>query len=135
MSKYSSFADLWAEVENDDSYWTEKNILNFTTNLYQLMKYRKVTKKELAERLGTSQAYITKIFRGNANFTLASMTKLVQALDAKLDVHVVPKEEHVQQWFKVLKIEPDEPVSLKNWGTNLVTEKCQYDEGMEVCAG
>ncbi len=135
MSKYSSFADLWAEVENDDAYWTEKNILDFTTNLYQLMKHRKVSKKELAERLGTSQAYITKIFRGNANFTLASMTKLVQALDAKLDVHVVPKEEHVQQWFKVLKSKSREPVSPQKWGKNLVTERYHYDDEIEVCAG
>ncbi len=96
MSKYSSFADLWTAAENDDAYWTEKNILDFTTKLYQLMKHRKVTKKELAQRLGTSQAYITKIFRGNANFTLASMTKLVLALDGKIEVQVVPKEEQVQ---------------------------------------
>ncbi len=134
MSKYSSFADLWAAAENDDAYWTEKNILDFTTKLYQLMKHRKVTKKELAQRLGTSQAYITKIFRGNANFTLASMTKLVLALDGKIDVQVVPKEEQVQQWFKVLKTSA-EPDSSQDWRRSVVAETYHYDNELEGCVG
>ncbi len=134
MSKYSSFADLWVAAENDDAYWTEKNILDFTTKLYQLMKYRKVTKKELAQRLGTSQAYITKIFRGNANFTLASMTKLVQALDGKIDVQVVPKEEQVQQWFKVLKTEA-KPDQLQDWRRGVVAETYHSDNELEGCVG
>ncbi|MDD2388988.1 MAG: helix-turn-helix transcriptional regulator [Desulfobacterales bacterium] len=115
MKEHQSFAGLWAEVEKDDAFWTEKNILDFTTKLFQLMEHRKISKSELAERLGTSQAYVTKIFRGDANFTLSSMTKFVRALDAKLEIQIVPKEEHVMQWFKVLKNSTqDMPTILKN---------------------
>lgn len=103
MTEHQSFADLWDELENDYVFRTEKNILDFTIRLSQLMKDRGVTKKELAERLDTSQAYITKVLRGNTNFTMASMTKLVQALDAKLDIQIVPKEEKVESWFKALR--------------------------------
>lgn len=99
------------------------------------MKYREVTKKELAQRLGTSQAYITKIFRGNANFTLASMTKLVQALDGKINVQVLPKEEQVQQWFKVLKPAAAESALVKDWSKSVVVETCHVDNGLEVCVG
>lgn len=124
MTKHQSFADLWAEVENDDGFWTEKNILDFTTELFHLMEHRGISKKELAERLGTSQAYITKIFRGNANFTLASMTKLVRALDAKLDIQIVPKEEHVKQWFKVLKTGGKGKLApSKSWHLKPIVEK------------
>lgn len=137
MTKHQSFADLWAEVENDDAFWTEKNILDFTTKLFQLMEHRRISKKKLAERLGTSQAYITKIFRGNANFTLASMTKFVQSLDAKLDIQIVPKEEHVKQWFKVLETSQQEKSTLiKNWQFETVVENnCIPENEMEAYAG
>ena len=103
MTKHESVADLWAEAEKDEVFWTEKNKLDFAIKLFHTMKRRRIAKKELAERLGTSQAYITKVFRGDANFTLASMTKLVQAVDARLAIQIVPKEENVKQWFRVLE--------------------------------
>lgn len=103
MTKHESFADLWAEVQNDEVFWVEKNKLDFAVKLLHSMERRGISKKELAERLGTSQAYITKVFRGNVNFTLTSMTKLVQALDSKLSIQIVPKEENVKRWFKVIE--------------------------------
>lgn len=132
MAEHQSFADLWTELENDNVFWTEKNILDFITKLSHLMGKRGVSKKELAERLETSQAYITKVFRGNANFTMASMTKFVQALDAKLDIQIVPKEEKVERWFKALKndqqVESDPmkiaPEITRSWGSG--------EEEMEV---
>jgi transcriptional regulator with XRE-family HTH domain len=137
MTDYKSFKDIWAEMENDDVFLTEKNILDFTSKLYRLMGQQGVSKTQLAERLGTSPAYVTKIFRGNANFTLASMTKLVRALDAKLDIQIVPKEEHVQQWFKLLKSESKTiPWQSKNWPSrSLDSEKAFLsEEKMEAAA-
>jgi transcriptional regulator with XRE-family HTH domain len=136
MTKYQSFADIWAEVENDDTFWTEKNILDFTTKLFNLMEHRNISKKEWAERLGTSQAYITKIFRGNANFTMASMTKFAQSLDAKLEIQVVPKEEHVTQWFKVLKnSDQPKPTIMKNWQFETISvNNIDSDNELEACA-
>jgi len=136
MTKYQSFTDVWAEVENDNTFWTEKNILDFTTKLFNLMEHRNISKKEWAKRLGTSQAYITKIFRGNANFTMASMTKFVQSLDAKLEIQVVPKEENVTQWFKVLKnSDQPKPTIMKNWQFETVSGyNTDSDNELEACA-
>ena len=101
-TKYNSFSDLWKEIENDEKYLIEKNILDFTLQLQQLMEKRGVSKKELSERYGSSQAYITKVMRGNANFTLETMTKLVNAVEGKLTIHVTGKEEKCQKWFRVI---------------------------------
>jgi len=101
-TKYNSFSDLWNEIENDEKYLIEKNILDFTLQLQQLMEKRGVSKKELSERYGSSQAYITKVMRGNANFTLETMTKLVNAVEGKLTIHVTGKEEKCQKWFCVI---------------------------------
>lgn len=100
MKEYNSFSDLWADLENDQEYLTEKNILKFTLQLHQFMEQRGISKKELAEQIGSSQAYITKVFKGNANFTIATMTKLVHAMGGRLTFHVTGKEEKNPTWFR-----------------------------------
>jgi transcriptional regulator with XRE-family HTH domain len=100
MKEYNSFADLWTDLESTEQFQEEKSILEFSLQLHQLMESRGITKKDLAESMGVSQAYITKVFRGNANFTIASMIKLVNAVNGKLTIHVTGKEEHNQKWFR-----------------------------------
>lgn len=100
MKEYNSFSSLWADLENDQEYLTEKNILEFTLQLHQFMEHRGISKKELAELIGSSQAYITKVFKGNANFTIATMTKLVHAIGGKITFHVTGQEEKNQTWFR-----------------------------------
>ena len=100
--KYNSFSELFAEAEKKDSYWSKQAALDFTSELYQLMKQRGITKKELAQKLGTSQAYITKVFKGDANFTIESMVRLTRALKGKLSLHVTPQEEKTVNWYRVL---------------------------------
>ncbi len=102
MKDYKSFSDLWADLEGTEQFQEEKSILEFSLQLHQLMKFRGITKKDLAESIGVSQAYITKVFRGNANFTIASMIKLVNAVNGKLTIHVTGKEEHNQRWFRAI---------------------------------
>ncbi len=102
MKEYNSYSDLWADLENTEQFQKEKSILEFSLQLHQLMESRGITKKDLAESMGVSQAYITKAFRGNANFTIASMVKLVNAVNGKLTIHVTGKEEHNQRWFRAI---------------------------------
>jgi transcriptional regulator with XRE-family HTH domain len=102
MKDYKSFSDLWTDLESSEQFQEEKSILEFSLQLHQLMEFRGITKKDLAESMGVSQAYITKVFKGNANFTIASMIKLVNAVNGKLTIHVTGKEEHNQRWFRVI---------------------------------
>ena len=85
------FADLFAEVQKSLDFWVEGAILGFTEEVCRLMEEQSVNRAILAERLGTSQAYVTQILRGDANFTLKSMTKLAMALDSELRVHLAPR--------------------------------------------
>ncbi|MCF8056079.1 MAG: helix-turn-helix domain-containing protein [Desulfocapsa sp.] len=102
-NNYNSFKELWDNIEDDEQYLIEKNILDFTLQLHQLMEKRGVNKTELASLYGSSQAYITKIMKGNANFTLETMTKLVNVIDGKLTIHITGKEEKNQKWFRVIE--------------------------------
>jgi len=78
------------------AYWIEHAVLDFTYSLEQRMRSHDVNRAELARRLGTSQAYITKILSGNANFTIKSMVSLCRALDATIHIEIVPTESEQQ---------------------------------------
>lgn len=85
-----SFASLFDSLRETDEYWTERAIHEFTEELARWMKIRQLTQVEFARRVGTSQPYITKVLRGNANFTLASMVKLARSLGVEFRSHLAP---------------------------------------------
>jgi len=87
-----SFKQHFEAAERRPEYWEEGAILDFTEALYDAMQRQGVTRAELARRLGTSQAYITRVLSGNANFTLKTMAKLAHALGMQLDVGLSPQE-------------------------------------------
>ena len=72
-------------------YWTETAITDFTEELCRRMDEQGVSRTELARRIDSSQAYVTKLLRGNVNFTLSTMTKLARALDTVVRVHLAPE--------------------------------------------
>jgi transcriptional regulator with XRE-family HTH domain len=72
------------------AYQAEGASIRFTEDLVALMKSRGLTRTALAEKMGTSPAYITKILRGDTNFTLDSMVRIAQALDCEITVGLRP---------------------------------------------
>lgn len=100
-----SFKDMLANARQRDSYWVEKAKLQFSLELNRLFTQSGMTQKALAEKLNTSPAYITKIFRGDANFTIETMVKLTRAVDGELQIHIAPKQAKTH-WFDVLKSQP-----------------------------
>ena len=49
-----------------------------------------LTQKEFADRLGKSQALVSKWENADCNFTLKSLVEIAQKLDMKLDVRLLP---------------------------------------------
>jgi|LGVF01.1.fsa_nt_gb transcriptional regulator with XRE-family HTH domain len=124
MTKYNSFKDLFADLKKDDSFWTQKAIVEFSVELTRLMDKRGITKKEFAKKINSSQAYVTKVFRGNANFTIETMVKLARALDGNISLHITPKEEKTPNWYRAIdgKLKQPTRVPTVNWGARLASE-------------
>jgi transcriptional regulator with XRE-family HTH domain len=76
------------------------------------MEEQKVSRAELARRLGTSRAYVTKLLGGNANFTLQTMTKVAMALEATVHVHVADQKA-VTRWIDQVPA-PEENVAIED---------------------
>lgn len=88
--KPRSFADLYQEAEQAEEFWVAGAILELTEEVVRRMEEQGVSRSELARRLGTSPAYVTKLLRGNANLTLATMVRLARALESELHCHLTP---------------------------------------------
>ena len=82
--------EIYAWAEQSDDYWLESAKLAFTEEVVKLMDKRKITRRDLASRIGRTPAYITKILRGNNNFTLETMVTLSRALGMSLSLHLEP---------------------------------------------
>jgi transcriptional regulator with XRE-family HTH domain len=80
-----------AEFDNDPDYWAEGLKLDFAEEVGRLMEEQNVSRAELARRLGTSPAYVTKILRWTANLTLASMSKIALAFGSRVYLSLAPK--------------------------------------------
>ena len=72
------------------SYRAEGVSIRFTEELVGRMKASGLTRSALAARIGSSPAYITKILRGDTNFTLDSMVKIAEALGCELSIGLQP---------------------------------------------
>lgn len=107
MSKYS---EKIKSLRQSPSYWANLVGMEFTDGLYRLMEEQQVSQAQLAQRLGTSEAYVSKALRGNANFTLKTMIKLARALNAVLHVHVA--EEGVVVRWQTESEDPERIVQL-----------------------
>jgi transcriptional regulator with XRE-family HTH domain len=86
--KPRSFSELFRDAERHQDYWIAGAILEFTESVVREMARQGLTRTALADRLGTTPAYVTKILRGRVNFTLATMVRLSDALGADLHVRL-----------------------------------------------
>jgi transcriptional regulator with XRE-family HTH domain len=87
-----SFAALFEAAERHDEYWTERAIIEFTEELSRWMEARGISQAELAAAIGASQPYVSKVLKGNVNFTLATLTKLARAVGAMVHIQLAPLE-------------------------------------------
>jgi len=98
--------NLRSFVENakkEDFYWVEKLKLDFALELDRRRRALDMTGTEFAKELGVSRAYVSKVFRGDANLTIESMVKIARAAGARVSLSMVdenlPERQHRSQWW------------------------------------
>ncbi len=99
---------------------------------------RKLKKKDLALKIGTSKSYITQLFRGNKSINTQAMAKFEEALDMTFQIEAVLNErktefigekfslgdltntrpsEHCGTWYFCYNKRPQQPDILNNLKT------------------
>lgn len=87
---------------------------DIVVRIYQLLRQKGWTQKDLAEKLDKTQSEISKWLKGEHNFTLKSIAKLEAELDA--EIIYVPKKDsfHVQHGGNLKLVAPKaEPISTR----------------------
>lgn len=87
---------------------------DIVVRVYQILREKGLTQKELADQMGKSQSEISKWLSGDHNFTLRSLAKLEAELNA--EIIYVPKRDsfHVQRGGRVqASTAKAEPISGK----------------------
>lgn len=89
MGKYGH---LIKRVVGGVDYWTQAAMRRFVLEIDRRMRDQSMSRALLAEKLSTSPAYVTKVMRGDVNFTLETMTKLALAVGGRLQIEIVDGE-------------------------------------------
>lgn len=87
------FSAIFERLEKSEEYELDALKVELCEQIYLIMEQEDIAKAELARRLKTSRAYITKLLQGSANFTLESLVKVARALDCNVSVTLRPKTE------------------------------------------
>jgi transcriptional regulator with XRE-family HTH domain len=85
------FDRLIDKYKEDREFRLEGLILDFTEKIVSKMEEMKITRAELAKRLGVSKAFISKLLNGNPNLTIKSMMSIADALGCDLSLDICPK--------------------------------------------
>lgn len=99
-----SFRSLIEKAKQGDYYWSSKLSMSFAMDIHRLMQQRGLSNVDLAQRIGVSQAYISKVLRGDANFTVQTMAKLASAVGARIHIQVA---DHQQDILWIGKVRAD----------------------------
>lgn len=78
-----SFQKGLAQARKRLAYHEEGLFLDVAARVIDAMENRRITRSELARRMGVNPAYITKILRGHANLSLESLAKVAFAMGLK----------------------------------------------------
>jgi transcriptional regulator with XRE-family HTH domain len=83
----------WFQDELDNAaaspgFMLEGLLWDFKERVATLLEERGLTRTELAERMGVSPAYVTKVLRGNRNVSLHTICKFAAALGQTAELRV-----------------------------------------------
>lgn len=101
--KLSKALKAFAErAKESDTYWIERAKLDFAQRLEEQRIRAGMTYAAIAEKLGTSAAYVSKVFRGDANLTIESMVKLARSTDSEVSIQIVNEKFDAQRWANTI---------------------------------
>jgi transcriptional regulator with XRE-family HTH domain len=94
IDRYKKLADKY---KNDPEYLLEGLMIDVTEQIVREMENNNISRTQLAQKLGCSNAYITKLLSGTGNLTLKKLLEISAALDCTLDLAFVPKKQIEKQ--------------------------------------
>lgn len=96
-------------LRDTEGYYVEEVKNDFAVLVDKALERLQINRAELAKRLGKSPAYVSKVLRGDANLTIASMVKISRAIGYKVEIDFRPKNK--QRDWSVFKADARRPTA------------------------
>ncbi len=103
MKMSKALSKFFEEAKATDSYWVEDAKLQFAISLEAQRRASKMSYAAIAKKIGSSAAYITKVFRGDTNMTIETMVKLARSTGGRLELSVVDAVLQTTDWSKQVR--------------------------------
>lgn len=84
-----------AEVSNRKALWAAVRRAEPIQQVRRLMRKKEILNKDLAERLGVSEAAVSRLLRGNQNIQIDTLFMLADALEETLSISIGNDEDSV----------------------------------------
>jgi transcriptional regulator with XRE-family HTH domain len=127
----STFKKLLERAKTRDPFWVETAILEITEEIVARMEADGVSRTELAKRLGKKPSFVTKILRGDNNFTLETLVKVARRLNCRFLTHL-QCDGVTTEWIDFLHTKPAISVSQPSepllWSENYVSKTASGSE-------
>ncbi len=97
-----------ASQTRSSAYFEEKLLLDVSDKLISEMDRQKISRRELADRLDVSPAYITKVLRGHANLTIESLAKIAYSLGMRWEPEMIELDANVIGSYKMVETKKED---------------------------
>jgi len=91
MNRNVRFEDWAAEQMKDPEFREAYEALEPAYQIARLRILRGLTQQQLAEKVGTKQPSIARLESGRSTPTLDFLRRVAQALDARVEIRIVPR--------------------------------------------
>ncbi|MDP8242475.1 MAG: helix-turn-helix transcriptional regulator [Candidatus Hinthialibacter antarcticus] len=92
------YEQKFAEIMTHDEYHIETAKLVFADEIYDHMEAQDINQSQLAEKLGSTKQYVSKLLSGYANPSIATLVKIARRLNCKFVFKLEPKVEPIENW-------------------------------------
>jgi len=122
IEKSNLFNTLFAEAEKRDEFHAAGVKIEIAEQIFRMMEKRNITQADFARKLGKNRAYVSRILKGNTNFTIETLVLIARNLEAEWDFQLadIEKPETKVYWMEFGSVKP--PTG------DLITSSNYYDE-------
>jgi DNA-binding Xre family transcriptional regulator len=115
MKTYGWFSEIYDRVKDSFEYKLKTLEFEVTEKIVALMSKRNMNRADLAGKLGTSKAAVSKLLNDGSNVTLKRLLKISEALDCEVKVEIVPIEQNASVYEVVIPVFISLENSNKYW--------------------
>jgi transcriptional regulator with XRE-family HTH domain len=103
MDTESWYQEKLASVKNDFNFKFDSLVLDITETIQLKLKEKNISFSKLANRLGVTPAAVSKLLRGESNFTIRKLMEIADAIDLSIDINFVSQRAEGEEYTPVVQ--------------------------------